>query len=118
MIAFRDNRSLPRSHMIEKLNNEFKKVMLDKWKAEVVYNQSTLFGLVGEFDKIGFYDTELWNMIIDTAINKKKINNTHNFQILHRTLTKMNKNEELPDFHNKIQDKIDELVKKHVTTDR
>jgi len=38
----------------------------------------------------------LWDMIIDSAINKKKVNNTHNFQILHHTMTKMNKNEEFP----------------------
>jgi hypothetical protein len=38
MVAFKDNRQLERSHMIKLLDTQFKKVLLDKWNAEVVYN--------------------------------------------------------------------------------
>ena len=38
MVAFKDNRTLERSHIINVLNTQWKKVILDKWKAEVVYN--------------------------------------------------------------------------------
>ncbi len=38
MVAFRDNRQLERSHMTKLLDSQFKKVLLDKWNDEVVYN--------------------------------------------------------------------------------
>jgi hypothetical protein len=58
-------------------------VLLDKWNAEVVYNQRVLFGLVDELHFLNYYDEELWNKIVDTVINKTKINNTHFWQTIH-----------------------------------
>lgn len=117
MVAFKDNRQLERSHMIKLLDTQFKKVLLDKWNAEVVYNQRVLFGLVSEFHSLGYYDEELWTKIVDTAINKTKINNTHFWQTIYETMCEMNDDEKCP-MHKKLTSKIDELVKKHFTKDR
>ena len=117
MVAFRDNRQLERSHMTKLLDSQFKKVLLDKWNAEVVYNQRVLFGLAAELHFLGYYDEELWLKIVDTAINKTKINNTHYWQTIHVTLCEMNDDEKCP-MHKKLASKIDELVKKHFTKDR
>lgn len=38
MIAFKDNRWLERSHLTNQLDTKYKKVLLDLWKAEVIYN--------------------------------------------------------------------------------
>lgn len=46
--AFRHNRQLHRSHMLDKLTTQFKQVILDKWKSEVIYNQRVLFDLASE----------------------------------------------------------------------
>ncbi len=76
-----------------------------------------LFGLLAEFHFLGYYDEELWTKIIDTAINKTKINNTHYWQTIHQTLCEMNDDEKCP-MYKKLTPKIDELVKKHFTKDR
>jgi hypothetical protein len=76
-----------------------------------------LFGLVSEFHSLGYYDEELWTKIVDTAINKTKINNTHFWQTIYETMCEMNDDEKCP-MYKKLTTKIDELVKKHFTKDR
>lgn len=76
-----------------------------------------LFGLVAELHFLGYYDEELWKKIVETAINKTKINNTHYWHTIYGTLYEMNDDEKCP-MHKKLTPKIDELVKKHFTKDR
>ena len=103
--------------MIKLLETQCKKVLLDKWDAEVLYHQRVLFGLAKELHLLGYYDEELWMKLIDTAINKTKINNTHFWQVIYETLSEMNDDEKCP-MYKKLTSKIDELVKKHFTKDR
>jgi hypothetical protein len=114
MVAFRDNRQLERSHMIKLLNSQFKKVLIEKWNDEVVYNQRVLFGLAEEFHFLGYYDEELWTKIVDTSINKTKINNTHYWRTIYETMCEMNDDEKCP-MYKKLTSKVEELVKKHFT---
>ena len=58
-----------------------------------MYNQRTLFDLAKELDNIGWYDEEVWNLIVDTTIHKKRLGNTHDFHTILTILTRMNKNE-------------------------
>ena len=89
-------------------------MILDKWKDEVVYNQRTLYDLAKELDNLGWYDEEVWTLVIDTAIHKGKVQNTHFLHTLLNIMTRMNKNEtECPHFYQKLQPKIDEYLKKH-----
>lgn len=68
MIAFRDNRSLHRDHFRNLLDTQFKKVILDKWKAEVIYHQRLLVGLAVELHNLEYYDEEIWLKLFETAI--------------------------------------------------
>lgn len=68
LVAFRDNRQLTRQHMRDLIDSHYKQVLLDKWKAEVVYNQRVLFGLVDELHHLEYYDEELWAKIAETAV--------------------------------------------------
>jgi hypothetical protein len=114
--AFRENRQLQRSHVVEKLDTHYKGVMLKKWKEEVEFNQRTLFDLAKELDNIGWYDEEVWTMIFDTALHKKRINNTYDFDLILSIMKKMNNNEaDIPHFYQKVQTKIDDILKKHYT---
>lgn len=89
MVAFRESRQVHRQWMRDFLDNTLKeKVLKQKWKAEVVYNQRVLFGLCTEFENLEYYDEELWTMIVDTALHKKKINNLHYFGALYQAITK------------------------------
>lgn len=117
MVAFRSNRNIERSHMIKLIDTLFKKVLLDKWKDEVVYNQRVLFGLAEEFYFLEYHDEELWTKILDTAIHKNKINNTHYWVTIHQTTKALNEDPESP-LKGKFTEKIEELVKKHFTPDR
>ena len=115
MIAFRDNRQLERGHFRNLLDTQYKKVLLDKWKAEVIYNQRVLFGLAKEFHHLEYYDKELWLLIADTAVHKKKINNTHYWGIVFETLTDLNQDGPLKGL---FTDHLAKLVEKHYTVDR
>jgi hypothetical protein len=117
MIAFRNSRQLERQYFRDLLKNQYKKVLLEKWDDEVIYNQRVLFGLVEEFHHLGYFDEELWTKIVDTAIGKKKINNTHYWATIYETLRKIDTDESCP-LKGKFTSKIDELVKKHYTEDR
>ena len=85
------------------MDSHYKQVILTKWSAEVVFNQRTLFDLAKELDYIGWYDEEVWNLIVDTAIHKKHVNNTHDFHTILSIMTRMNKNEaDCPQFYQKL----------------
>jgi hypothetical protein len=56
-------------------------------------------------------------MIVDSAINKKKINNTHYWAIIYETLRQFDSDADHP-LKGKFTAKIDELVKRHYTEDR
>ena len=86
MIHFRDSRQLERQYFRDLLDNHYKKVLVEKGKREVVYNQRVLFGLVEEFHNLEYYDLELWTMLVDSIIAKKKINNTHYWATIYETL--------------------------------
>lgn len=42
--------------MTGKMNDTFKKIIVDRWKDEVVYNQRVLFDLAQELHELGWYD--------------------------------------------------------------
>jgi len=115
--AFRDNRNTERSQMINLLETSFKPVLLKKWRREVMMNQRTLFGLADEFIHIQYYDQELWSKIAETTLQKKKINNTHDFKIIHSSLCFLNEDKEAG-FEGQFTEQIEKLVEKHYTVDR
>ena len=89
-----------RSHVLDKLDTHYKGVMLKKWGDEVVFNQRTLFDLAKELDNIGWYDEEVWTQIFDTALHKKRINNTYDFDLILSIMKKMNSSEaDIPHFY-------------------
>jgi len=80
--------------MINLLNTQYKKVLIRTWRSEVMMNQRIIFGLADEFMKIQYYDEELWLKLAETSLQKKKINNTHDFKIIHAALSYLNETEE------------------------
>ena len=76
-----------------------------------------MFGLAEEFINLEYYDKELWDLIIDTAIKKQKINNTHYFNTILNAFHHLNNNDKCT-FHKTMQPKIDELLQRHYTEDR
>jgi len=76
--------------MIERLNNQYKKVIIDKWKDEVVYQQRMLFDLASELHQLGYYDKEVWMLIFKTTSEKSRINNTHDFDLILNIMHEVN----------------------------
>jgi hypothetical protein len=76
-----------------------------------------LFGLAEEFHFLKYYDEELWTKLIDSAIQKRKINNTHYFKAIHASISDINEDPS-SGLQGKFTGKIDELVKKHYSADR
>ena len=69
--GFALNRTLPRSHMRERLANVHKPILLKKWKAEATYHQRLMFKMVKEFHDLEYYDEEIWNLLAFDIAHKK-----------------------------------------------
>lgn len=115
--AFKQNRVLHRDHIREKMDSQFKAVLLRLWNAEVVYHQRLLVGLATELFELRWFDEEIWEKVIDTATNKKGIQNMYFFMDLHRIFEALNNDPSSP-MHQKLTQKIEAFVNKHYTTDR
>lgn len=76
-----------------------------------------LFGLAKEFHNLKYYDEELWELIVETAINKKKVNNLHYFAILYETLGEFDTNDDCP-LKGRFTARREDFVKRHYTGDR
>lgn len=61
--GFALNETLPRSYFLEKLQEVHKPILLKKWRDEATYHQRLLFKMCKEFDRIGFYDEEIWTLL-------------------------------------------------------
>ena len=120
--AFRENRQLHRDHMRELLTKDFKQnVILKYWEEEVRYNQRTLFDLAKELDLIEWYDEEVWQKIVDTAVTKTKINNIHDFELIHNLMHKLNtakKGHPAAHLNSKFETQLMQLIELHYTVDR
>lgn len=86
MQAFRKNRILDRSHIINHLNNGYKKTLLDRWKKEVACHQRTMYAITDELLHLEYFDEALWDKIAETTLQKKKINNNHYWSFIHKVL--------------------------------
>jgi hypothetical protein len=115
--GFSLNRTLPRSHMRDKLQTQYKPVLLAKWTAEVDYHQRMAYKLAKEFDGLEFYDEELWLKLGETVLHKKKINNLYFFDEFFRCFSKLNADPKSPLFK-KFDTVLDKLSTKHYTKDR
>ncbi len=70
--------------------NHFKPVILEKWNAEVVYHQRRLMNLMMELEHNRIYDEEIWTLVFDTILHKKRINNLTFFGYFLETMQKWN----------------------------
>lgn len=106
--------------MEDKLNNTFKKIIVDRWKDEVVYNQRVLFDLAKELNELGWYDEEVWMLIFKTAVDKKRINNIYDFGLIYNIMCEVNEgcNGHAKKLKGKVQPFMDSILKKHYTEDR
>ena len=121
--AFRGNRKLHRSHLRELLDSHLKEhVLLAYWEKEIRHNQRVLFDLAYELDQFQWYDEEIWTKIIDTSVWKKKINNSHDFKLIHNLIYKLNRGggPQSPFGHleGKFEEQLERLIARHYTENR
>jgi hypothetical protein len=106
--------------MTGKMNDTFKKIIVDRWKDEVVYNQRVLFDLAQELHELGWYDEQVWMLIFKTTVEKKRINNIYDFGIMFNIMSEINSghNGLCTHLKGKAQPFMDTIIKKHYTEDR
>lgn len=56
----------------------------------MIFNQRVLFDLASELHQLGWFDKEVWTLIAKTTHEKKKINNTHDFNLILNLLNDVN----------------------------
>lgn len=115
--GFSYNRTLPREYFRQKLTEVHKPVLVKQWDAEATYHQRMLYTFCRRFHEIGFYDEELWNLLVKSVENKKKINNTYFFAAFYETFTEINKDPKNP-YYNKLDSVLKKLSEKHYNQDR
>lgn len=76
--GFSLNRTLSREHFRQKLNDVHKPVLMAKWK-EATYHQRLLYKLCKHFHELGYYDEELWTLLLKDVETKLRINNLEFF---------------------------------------
>lgn len=103
--------------MEDLLNTQLKKVLVDNWEREVRMNQRTLFELAREIHKFGWYDKQIWDMIVQAVVTKKAVNNIYDFMEFHEIIHQINTGETNPLRGNYTAD-IETYLKKHYTEDR
>ena len=104
-------------YMHDKLNKVYKKILLEKWKAEAVYHQRMGHELMLELDFLGYYDEEIWMNIHNDILGKKRINNIYFFKAYYETFTRLNNDPTNP-LYKKLDKALAILSTKHYTEDR
>ena len=80
-----------------------------------------MFDLAKELDALEWYDEEVWTLMVQTAVTKRKINNLHDFSMIHNLIYKVNtarKGHPAAHLNGKFDDRIATLLERHYTADR
>ena len=111
------NRTLPREHFRQKLDEVHKPVLLAKWKDEATYHQRLLYKMCRDMHTLQYYDEEIWNLLVKDIETKLRINNLEFFKTFYETLSEINKDTKNP-FFKKLDAPLKKLTEKHYTKDR
>ena len=60
-----------------------------------MYNQRVLFDLAKELHELGWHDKDVWMLIFKTAVDKKKINNVYDFDLIFNIMHEINEVDQL-----------------------
>lgn len=113
--AFNVNHQLHRNHMRQKLNTFYKPFLMAQWDPKAKQNQRILVSLAEQFVNLSWYDEDIWNLLIDSVLSKKKIQNIYFLDSLLHSFDEVNTDPESP-FYNKLGPKISEM-RKFIKTD-
>ena len=114
--AFTHNNNLGLPYFIDKLNTIWKRIILLRWKPELLYVYKLMHDIYGYFEKFGYWDKELWELFL-AVVNNTKNNRIQaylikDYELFHR----MNSNKENP-FYGKLGELIEkfknEIITKH-----
>lgn len=103
--------------MHKKMDEVYKKYILEKWTRDATYNQRFAYELMQEMDFLEYYDVDIWMKLHDDILHKKKINNLHYYKAYYENFTKCNNDPKNPLFK-KLDKALQVLTTKHYTEDR
>jgi hypothetical protein len=114
--AFNKNKPFEASYMIEKFDKIYKPRLLQIWDEQVLFNQRTMISLIKELTEINYYDEEIYSKILDSIIQKNKVQNLYFFDIFYNFFHNVNENPKFT-LYQKLGDKITAYEDKHYTED-
>lgn len=106
ILAFNENATLEKSHMLEILEKYMCKQMINVFEEQYKFHDRLIVHLFNELPKIGFYNAELYDLLISTVTNKKRMQNIYFFKDIHNALHNLNENPKVP-----LYKKLDEKIK-------
>jgi hypothetical protein len=115
--AFNENRTLQRQHFRDFMDEHLVEILLAKWHEEAEYHQRNVFRLVEGMRTLNYSHEKLDARIIETIMNKKRINNLHFFQSFLRKMRTLNEDPSSP-FFQQLDEKLAKYKEKHYTVNR
>lgn len=71
------NRSLPRTYFKEKIEKNYESILIEKWDEQMISQQRFQNTMVKLFPQIGYWNKDLWDLLIRDVTTKKKIRNIY-----------------------------------------
>lgn len=116
MQAFNKQSLYEPSHMLQWIDNHFKKRILELWEDQVHFNQRIMLHLIREFETLNYYDEEIFMKLVTSINSKNKIQNLYFFDDFYNFMHKVNENPKYT-LYGKLDNEIKAFEEKHYTKD-
>ncbi len=111
--AFLENKQLPRTYFVGKLDKYWKPTLLARWEGESRHYQHNVLRLSICFEKLAYWDKDLWDRIIDHVHTMRRIQSIKFVIAYYEMFIRINKDKANPFFGKltpqvaKLRDRLD-----------
>ena len=113
--AFTENKNLGKDYFNKKLDTIWKNAILSRWKREVIFSRKNTFRLCQVFEKLNYWNNELWDKLIERIHGLKDVRNRDFTIAYYEQFNRMNTDKGNPYF-GKLNEQINKIKNKLITT--
>jgi hypothetical protein len=114
--SFNKTKPFEQSYIVEKFDRLYKPRILAVWDEQVLFNQRVMINLIEELTAINYYDEEIYLKIMDSIIQKNKVQNIYFFDEFYNFFHNVNENPKFT-LYQKLDDRIKAFEDKHLVED-
>jgi len=102
--AMGENKNIEKKIIHEKMNTYWKPALFQRW-IQVRCNPAYMFRLIKSFEKMEYFDKELWDRLFAFILQKRNLTTVPYIIYYYEQMIRMNENEKCP-FYKKLDDKV------------